>query len=193
MKSISLYLSSSTQDKKAVFSVFTSFQIFKFFKKGVFYSCLLNVDLHKHYLLEWAQFSFEQQQNIPPQKDIQNIPPQNMPLLCIDYFETQHLKNSNCRKRFSLNSSCLPENSCQKELNCHKSPPWRCHQLRKIDSRPRRGDLKLTPHPDTLRRKPPYLPPVLLRAQSSFLETTYSPLRSLHPPSLSFIKVVVNI
>lgn len=38
-----------------------------------------------------------------------------------------------------------------------------------------------------------YLPPILLRAQSSFLETIYSPLRSLHPPSLSSIKVVVNI
>lgn len=127
MKSISLYLSSSTQDKNTVFSVFTSFQIFKFLKKGVFYTCLLNVDLHKHYLLGWAQFSFEQQQNIPPQKDIQNIPPQNMPLLCIYYFETQHLKNSKCRKRFSLNSSCLPENSCQKELNCHKCPPQEFH------------------------------------------------------------------
>lgn len=83
-------------------------------KKEVFYSCLLNVDLHNHYLLEWAQFSFEGQQNIPPQKDIQNIPPQNMPLQCIDYFEMQHLKNSKCRKRFSLNSSCLPENRASK-------------------------------------------------------------------------------
>lgn len=101
----------------------------------------------------------------------------------------RHLKNSKDRERCSLNSTYLPRGrACRSGSVVIRSLPGEFHQPWRIDSCHRKGDETSTPHPDTLCPERSYVPPILLRAQLSFLNVIYSPQRGLPPTPLSLLR-----
>lgn len=67
----------------------------------------------------------------------------------------------------------------QKELSCHKFPPY-CFISQGELTDQKRENWKLTSHPDTLCHQLSCFPFILLRVNSCFLKVIYSPLRGLY-------------
>ena len=107
----------------------------------------------------------------------------------------RHLKNSKYRERLSPNSPYLPKDSPSKGTQLFKSPPWEFHQPRKIDSYHRREEERKNWHdtPKKLCYKLSYLSSALLRAHSSFLKISYSPLKGLHHLPFSLLRWYLSL
>lgn len=118
--------------------------------------------------------------------------PPIMPLWHIDYFARRGFEEStythacthmnSCKQRLSLSASYLPKvrtskrkKQKQRKLNCHQAPSQEFHPLGKIGSDHKRGNWKLTWHPDKLYHKLLHPPFLLLRAHSSFLKVFVFP------------------
>ena len=77
------------------------------------------MDLHKHYLLEWAQFSFEGYSEYTTPKYATSV----YWLFWDVALEKQQMQ----KEIFSEFLLSAWKQSFQKELNCHKSPPQEFH------------------------------------------------------------------
>ena len=92
------------------------------------------------------------------------------------------------RKRLCLNSSYLPKDRSSKRNSKIINP-----LLGSFTNQGRlmsRLEVKTIPK---LCHKLSYLPPILIRAHSSFLKIIYSRLRNLHSPSLSLLRCYLSL
>lgn len=136
-----------------------------------------------------------QLQNTPPPNmtvGVQGVPPLNKAPWYTGSFGPDSLEKQRMQGEAFFELTYLPEDQSSKKNSTVLVQLSRSfYQLEETDFCYRRGYQELTPHPDQLLHQLSYLPSVLPRAHSSFLNITHSLLeRPTSCPAFS-IKVVL--